>query len=92
MKEEENRGKGGRVVRAYELSPTADGSMLEHYMTVLEPRKGAASLKTMYSDPGRPAALPEQPCLRYSAAKRLRYSSGQEGRTTTLPSAWPSPT
>lgn len=45
---EENRGKGGRVDWGYELSPTAEGTRLEHYMTVLEPRKGAASLKVMY--------------------------------------------
>ena len=44
---EDNRGKGGRVIWGYELSPAADGTRLEHYMTVLEPRKGAASLKTM---------------------------------------------
>jgi uncharacterized protein YndB with AHSA1/START domain len=34
---EENRGKGGRVNWGYELSPTAAGTRLEHYMTVLEP-------------------------------------------------------
>jgi uncharacterized protein YndB with AHSA1/START domain len=43
-----NRGTGGRVVWGYELSPAGDGSRLEHYMSVLEPRKGAAALKAMY--------------------------------------------
>lgn len=52
---EDNRGKGGRVVWGYELNPTADGTRLEHYMTVLEPRKGAAGLKTMYKVLGLPA-------------------------------------
>lgn len=52
---EDNRGKGGRVTWGYELSPAADGTRLEHYMTVLEPRKGAASLKTMYKVFGLPA-------------------------------------
>ena len=45
---EDNRGTGGRVIWGYELSPAADGTRLEHYMTVLEPRKGAASLKATY--------------------------------------------
>ena len=45
---EDSRGKGGRVIWGYELSPATDGTRLEHYMTVLEPRKGAASLKAMY--------------------------------------------
>ncbi len=45
---DENRGKGGRANWGYELSPTAGGTRLEHYMTVLEPRKGAASLKALY--------------------------------------------
>lgn len=52
---EDNRGKGGRVVWGYELSPAADGTRLEHYMKVLEPRKGAAALKTMYKVLGLPA-------------------------------------
>jgi uncharacterized protein YndB with AHSA1/START domain len=52
---EESRGKGGRVNWGYELSPTAEGTRLEHYMTVLEPRKGAASLKVMYKLFGLPA-------------------------------------
>lgn len=52
---EESRGKGGRVNWGYELSPTAEGTRLEHYMAVLEPRKGAASLKVMYKVLGLPA-------------------------------------
>lgn len=52
---EQNRGKGGRVIWGYELSPAADGTKLEHYMTVLEPRKGAATLKAMYKVLGLPA-------------------------------------
>jgi uncharacterized protein YndB with AHSA1/START domain len=43
-----NRGEGGRVVWGFELSPAGDGTRVEHYMTVLEPRKGAAALKAMY--------------------------------------------
>jgi uncharacterized protein YndB with AHSA1/START domain len=45
---DENRGKGGRVVWGYELTPADGGTRLDHYMTVLEPRKGAAVLKAMY--------------------------------------------
>jgi uncharacterized protein YndB with AHSA1/START domain len=45
---EGDRGKGGRVIWGYELGPTADGTRLEHYMTVLEPLKGAALVKAMY--------------------------------------------
>ena len=45
---DENRGRGGKVVWGYELSPSGDGTKLEHYMTVLEPRKGAGMLKAMY--------------------------------------------
>jgi uncharacterized protein YndB with AHSA1/START domain len=52
---EENRGKGGHVVWGYELSPTTGGTRLEHYMTVLEPRKGAGMLKAMYKVFGLPA-------------------------------------
>jgi uncharacterized protein YndB with AHSA1/START domain len=52
---DENRGRGGRVIWGYELTPTADGTTLEHYMQVLEPRKGAASLKAMYRVFGLPA-------------------------------------
>jgi uncharacterized protein YndB with AHSA1/START domain len=52
---EENRGRGGRVNWGYALTPTADGTRLEHHMTVLEPRKGAAVLKGMYRVLGLPA-------------------------------------
>jgi uncharacterized protein YndB with AHSA1/START domain len=50
-----NRGKGGHVVWGYELRPTSAGTRLEHFMTVLEPRKGAAVLKAMYKVLGLPA-------------------------------------
>lgn len=46
---EDSRGTGGRVIWGYELGPAAEGTRLEHYMTVLEPRKGAAMLKAMYA-------------------------------------------
>ena len=52
---EDNRGKGGRVVWGYELSAAGDKTRLEHYMTVLEPRKGAGMLKAMYKVFGLPA-------------------------------------
>lgn len=52
---EDNRGKGGTVLWGYELSPAASGTRLEHYMTVLEPRKGAAMLKAIYKVFGLPA-------------------------------------
>ena len=52
---EENRGKGGTVVWGYTLEPTATGTHLEHYMTVLEPLKGAGTLKAMYKVFGLPA-------------------------------------
>jgi uncharacterized protein YndB with AHSA1/START domain len=45
---EGNRGKGGTVIWAYELTPTAQGTTLVHTMSVLEPRKGALMLKAMY--------------------------------------------
>jgi uncharacterized membrane protein len=51
----ENRGKGGRVIWGYEVRPDTVGTILEHYMTVLEPRKGAATLKAMYKIFGLPA-------------------------------------
>jgi uncharacterized protein YndB with AHSA1/START domain len=52
---DDNRGQGGRVIWGYELSSTEDGTKLEHYMRVLEPRRGAATLKTMYKVFGLPA-------------------------------------
>ncbi len=52
---EENRGKGGTVVWGYALEPTATGTHLEHYMRVLEPRKGTGTLKAMYKVFGLPA-------------------------------------
>jgi uncharacterized protein YndB with AHSA1/START domain len=45
---DENRGRGGRVVWGYVVEPTGDTTRLEHYMTVLEPKKGASLLKAMY--------------------------------------------
>lgn len=45
---EENRGRGGRVTWGYLVEPTHEGTRLEHYMTVLEPKKGAGVLKAMY--------------------------------------------
>jgi uncharacterized protein YndB with AHSA1/START domain len=50
-----NRGKGGRVLWGYELSPSGEGTRLEHHMTVTEPRKGVAMLKAMYKVFGLPA-------------------------------------
>ena len=52
---DENRGRGGRVIWGYELTPTSDGTRLEHYMMVLEPRKGTALLRAMYTLFGLPA-------------------------------------
>jgi uncharacterized protein YndB with AHSA1/START domain len=52
---EDNRGNGGRVIWAYELSPAAQGTRLVHSMSVLEPRKGALMLKAMYKVFGLPA-------------------------------------
>jgi uncharacterized protein YndB with AHSA1/START domain len=48
VKKEEMRGKGGRVLWSYVLSAEGGGTRLEHNMDVLEPRKGAASLKLLY--------------------------------------------
>lgn len=45
---EDNRGNGGTVIWAYELSPAEKGTRLVHTMSVLEPRKGALMLKAMY--------------------------------------------
>lgn len=44
-----NRGAGGRVTWGYELTPSPRGTTLVHYMTVLEPRRGATALKLMYA-------------------------------------------
>lgn len=48
VKEEDHRGKGGKVTWGYELMPADDGTRLEHYAAVLEPRKGAIKLKAMF--------------------------------------------
>jgi hypothetical protein len=45
---DQNRGRGGQVVWGYVVEPSGDGTRLEHYMRVLEPRKGALALKAMY--------------------------------------------
>jgi uncharacterized protein YndB with AHSA1/START domain len=45
---DEARGEGGRVVWGYLVEPAGEGARLEHYMTVLEPKRGALSLKAMY--------------------------------------------
>ena len=45
---EDNRGNGGTVIWAYELSPAEKGTRLVHTMSVLEPRRGALLLKAMY--------------------------------------------
>jgi uncharacterized protein YndB with AHSA1/START domain len=46
---DQNRGRGGHVVWGYVVEPSGEGTRLEHYMRVLEPRKGALFLKTMYA-------------------------------------------
>jgi hypothetical protein len=46
---EQDRGEGGRVIWGYDVAPAPAGTRLEHYMTVLEPRKGAALMKAMYT-------------------------------------------
>ena len=51
---EEDRGKGGRVLWGYRLEPHEQRTVLEHYMTVLEPKKGAGTLKAMYKVLGLP--------------------------------------
>jgi hypothetical protein len=45
---DQNRGRGGHVVWGYVVEPSGDGTRLEHYMRVLEPRKGAVVMKAMY--------------------------------------------
>lgn len=45
---EQNRGRGGKVVWGYVLDPAGEGTQLKHYMEVLEPQKGAGTLKAMY--------------------------------------------
>ena len=52
---DENRGTGGKVVWGYAVQPSSTGTRLEHYMEVLEPRKGAGMLKAMYKVLGLPA-------------------------------------
>ena len=45
---ESNRGEGGRVHWAYELTPTPQGCHLTHTMQVLPPERGAWPMKAMY--------------------------------------------
>jgi hypothetical protein len=49
VRNEEDRGRGGRVHWSYRLSPERGGTRLEHTMDVLEPRRGAISLKLAYA-------------------------------------------
>lgn len=72
---EDNRSKGGRVVWGYELSPATGGTRLEHYMTVLEPRKGAAMLKAMYKVFRLPA---KQVASRRTTLENIRKAAEQE--------------
>jgi hypothetical protein len=44
-----HRGKGGKVIWGYTLEPSGAGTRLEHHMTVLEPKKGAWMLKSVYA-------------------------------------------
>lgn len=46
---EANRGKGGTAEWGYLLEPAGSGTTLTHFMNVLEPRKGAGMIKTMYA-------------------------------------------
>lgn len=48
VKRDEDRGKGGRVIWGYVVTPDDGGTRLEHSMSVLEPKKGAAMLKALY--------------------------------------------
>lgn len=57
VRREDHRGRGGIVTWGYELTPAGDGTRLEHYTTVLEPRKGALKLKAMYKVMGIPAKI-----------------------------------
>ena len=45
---ERNRGEGGRVFWRYGLRPEGGGTRLEHQIQVIEPRKGAGSLRLFY--------------------------------------------
>jgi uncharacterized protein YndB with AHSA1/START domain len=46
---ESNRGDGGRVFWAYELTPAPLGCRLTHTMQVLPPQRGAWPMKAMYA-------------------------------------------
>jgi hypothetical protein len=49
-----NRGVGGKAQWGYLVEPAGLGTKLTHFMNVLEPRKGAGVLKTMYAVFGLP--------------------------------------
>lgn len=49
-----NRGAGGKVHWGYRLEPAGSGTTLTHFMSVLEPRKGAGMLKAIYAVFGLP--------------------------------------
>ena len=48
-KRESDRGRGGRVMWSYVLTPEEGRSRLDHLMDVLEPKKGAVPLKLLYA-------------------------------------------
>jgi hypothetical protein len=48
VKNESDRGRGGRVLWSYRLTPEDGSTRLEHTMQVLEPRRGAGMLKLLY--------------------------------------------
>ncbi len=48
VKNESDRGRGGRVLWSYHLTPENGRTRLEHRMQVLEPRRGAGMLKMLY--------------------------------------------
>ena len=48
VKNESDRGRGGRVLWGYHLTSEDGKTRLEHTMQVLEPRRGAGMLKLLY--------------------------------------------
>jgi uncharacterized protein YndB with AHSA1/START domain len=49
VKNEADRGRGGRVLWGYRLTPEDGKTRLEHTMEVLEPKRGAGMLKLTYA-------------------------------------------
>lgn len=47
VKSEEFRGEGGKVIWGFRLEPSETGTRLEHYMSILEPKKGRRKTKLM---------------------------------------------